>query len=87
MLFRVVRADDLKHFCMSSQLARPVPKQLLGGGDAVKLNCLSFAVAFETLLFPSFVVEPCAVVSICSCQHFLFLSKKVLEKWVSSTFC
>lgn len=34
------------------------------GGGAVRLNCFSFAVAFETLPLPSFVVELHAVIPI-----------------------
>lgn len=30
-------------------------------GAAVKLNCLGFGVAFETLPLPGFPVEPCVV--------------------------
>lgn len=63
VVLRVVLAD-LKHFCMSSQLVPPVLKQVVGGGGAVRLNCFSFAVAFETLPLPSFVVELHAVIPI-----------------------
>lgn len=62
VLFQLLLAD-LKLFCMNSQLAPPVPKQLVSGGSAVKLNRISFAVAFAALPLASFVAQLRAGVS------------------------